>query len=179
MPRRYRRYTRIVTKPKRKWASNINDFSMNLTFGSSTTPAAAASVNLVVNAAQSATPTPVVLKTGNFKIQGDAYFSATSNQLLQTTMYVVYVPQAVPITSLAECKTLIDSHPEWIMAWKVVDLNGASNQVNAFSVSSRLKRNLNSGDRIVLICIGDSAGGGTGNASLIVHGKVQHWVCAN
>ena len=42
-------------------------------------------------------------------------------------------------------------HPEWIMAWKGLELDGQTGAGKQVMISSRLSRNLNSGDSIVLL----------------------------
>lgn len=134
---------------------------------------------LVANSTQSATPTPVVVKAGNFKIQGDCYLSTGQSQITFSTsvvLYVMYLPEVV--VASANPITAINDHPEWIMAWKVVDLNvgGTSSNGNAFTFSSRLKRNLNSGDSIALVAVMRDA---TAQCTMRVNYTAQYWTCAN
>lgn len=140
---------------------------------------------LVSNSLQTATPTPVILKAGNFKIQGDFTVSTVSGSLslgMGLLLYVLYLPEVVEgvITDYME---VISNHPEWIMCWKALDLNlYASSSVaaagGAFSFSSRLKRNLNSGDQIALVCCVTNAGA-TPDFNLRLTYGAQFWTCAN
>lgn len=177
MARYYRRrYRTIVRAPKKKWASNIQNIAMT-TVGS--TLLQFGTQDLVINTTETSTPTPVIIKTGNIKVQGDYYFRLNSSSSVQLALYVVFVPQGVPVTSATLANDLITNHPEWIMAWKYVgnDYGTTTAEVNSdrFSFSSRLKRNLNSGDTIKLIAI---ATGGDLN-DVKVRGMVQYWTCAN
>lgn len=171
MARRYYRRRTIVVKPKKKWASNIASSNLSLNINAPQTPTSADGAVLVGNSAQSSNPTSTIIKAGNFKVQGDCYFTSTGSGLVQCVVYVMYVPQALPLATTADYTNLIQSHPEWIMAWKLVDLNSTSNQINAFTFSSRLKRNLNSGDTIRLIAVSE----GTGTANFVITSKVQYW----
>lgn len=174
---RYRTRVRktVYVKPKKRWATNI--LSFNKSFEGAEGLFAATQV-LVENSTQNSSPTPTIVKTGNFKIQGDCTVSGSSNAVIGISMYVIYVPEGITITSPTSAQNLISAHPEWILAWKFIAANRLSSSstenVDAFSFSSRLKRNLNSGDTIQLIGIG------TGSISALnVRGMAQYWTCAN
>ena len=141
--RYYRRYIRVA--PKKKWASNILQGSLSTSnFGV-----------ICENSAGTATPTPVIVKCGNFKVQGDVMYNTTggsSNTLANLNFFLIFVPEGITPSD-----ALIGTHPEWIIGWKTIDVgvvrSTSETAVAAatFSFSSRLKRNLNSGDRIVAI----------------------------
>lgn len=170
MPRRYySRRTRVI-RPKRKWATNFKQGSLSAAQGGA--------VVLVENAAQSSSPTPVIVKAGNFKIQGDVtviYNQASA--AAQITLFVFFLPEGIDVDASA-AQMALNSHPEWIMAWKQLDTNGSPNaatlDANGFSFSSRLKRNLNSGDRICLGFRNDVA-----TANISIKYSCQYWTCAN
>lgn len=172
MPRRryYRRYIRAA--PKKKWASN-------LVSGVIGTEGSGESNNFVLvnNSSQAATPTPIIVKTGNFKVQGDAYLDVRAGGVgayIGAQVFVVYTPEGVE----SNFDTVIGTHPEWILAWTTLDLpitNAATVTAGSrFSFSSRLKRNLNSGDRIRLI-----VRGGTANNIVVCRFTAQYFTCAN
>ena len=151
MPRYYRRrYTRVV-KPKKKWASNIKVWN-NDTLNEGT--AALLATNSVQD---TATPTPSILKVGNFKVSADIFFisSDTLSGFNPVCIgYIVYVPEGWG-TSALSFDDLIVKHPEWIMATKTSGSSLSSSSatggrfaVDSMNVSTRLKRNLNSGDSI-------------------------------
>ena len=168
MPRRryYRRYTRVVT-PKKKWASNI--VQDGITTSTSST--------IVQNSAQASLPTPVIVKCGNFRVQGDiaVTYTSGSSRIIPLNFFLLYVPEGVTPSD-----GLIGQHPEWIMAWTAIEspiaLNASNNTVggNKFSVTSRLKRNLNSGDRVVAILQSRDA---SVTAQAVF--TCQYWTCAN
>lgn len=176
MARYRRRYTRVV-RPRKKWASNMLKFSQT-TVGTAT--AQVGQYTLVKNSFQNATPTPVIVKTGNFRLQGDAYVTpSAANATIVLTMYIMYIPEGISINDAAGAQNIVQSHPEWIMGWKVVTANRTTttnpDNSETFSFSSRLKRNLNSGDEVKLICLAE----GTPITEATFSGMCQYWTCAN
>ena len=55
------------------------------TTGTATTQGA--SVTLVQNSAATANPTPVIIKAGNFKVQGDGFFIATATTQVALSLF--------------------------------------------------------------------------------------------
>ena len=101
---------------------------------------------------QSVTPTPVILKCGNFKVQGDITVNVSNAGSVSVNVFLLYCPEGIS-TSMSGLEAAIQQHPEWIMGWTSVDTPASGTGVaagNRWSISSRLKRNLNSGDRIVI-----------------------------
>lgn len=178
MPRYYRRrYRTIVRAPKKKWATNIVNFNQD-TAGN--TAEQFGVVDLVKNSTQSSNPTPVIIKTGNFKIQGDVYVQpASTGAATEVSLYVMYVPEGITLATAASARALIMAHPEWILSWKFINANivnsTAMDNSDSFSFSSRLKRNLNSGDSIQLVCLCYS----TNMTKAVFAGMAQYWTCAN
>lgn len=163
--RYYRRYVRVA--PKKKWASNIIQGSVSTTNYAT----------IVENSAQTATPTPVIVKCGNFKVQGDAQYAypGGSSRPVNLNFFLIFVPEGVTPSD-----GLIGSHPEWVIGWRNIDVVGVKPNTEsgvaaaAFSFSSRLKRNLNSGDRVcAIIQTNDSQV----SASSVF--TCQYWTCAN
>ena len=108
--------------------------------------------DLVVNSAESATPTPTIIKTKHFKMSVDTYVQAGSAIIIGPIVaYIMYVPQGYTLATT----TPID-HPEWVLAWRTIDTS-ASNVNNGYhnsvTMSSSLSRNLNSGDTIKVVFI--------------------------
>lgn len=170
--RYYRRAIRVV--PKKKWATNFK----TITCSSSTT--AGKYEILAENKAQAGSPTPTIVKCGNFKVQGDCSVANTASVLgiLYLRVFVLYVPEGWSVSNISQ---IPEQHPEWIMAWSAVDLpTSAANTTsggNKFSVSSRLKRNLNSGDMIVFYM--DPTYDSDTSPLISVLGAAQFWTCAN
>ena len=101
---------------------------------------------LVTNSTETATPTPTIVKAKHLKCIFDIY--ATAGKLINGAVYLIYVPQGyTPSVDLPV------QHPEWIMAWRGIDVDtvaepGGTKQVQ---MSSSMSRNLNSGDAIFLL----------------------------
>lgn len=176
MPRYYRRrYTRVV-RPKKKWASNIATWTNESVSG---VPA----VSLVSNSVQSGTPTPTILKVGNFKVSVDLTF--TTGQTVATgyipavIAYILYVPEGWAVDASTAFNNLIRTHPEWIMATKTMGANSRVDSVfpvDTLNLSTRLKRNLNSGDRIYLYFNFNTS---AIISSVSITGTCRYWTCAN
>lgn len=161
MSKRYRGYRRLTrTYPKQRWqitCVNPEPIRLSATIASNTFYAVHKTICQSVvptdSAAQSVVSANNIVKTGNFKVKGSFNFSGTDTKYISMIIYVIFVPQgitpdntAVSTTNLAT--SIFYSHPEWVMCWtrKDVDESGSDD----FSISSRLKRNLNSGDSIQL-----------------------------
>lgn len=200
MARYYRRrYTRVV-KPKKKWASNIRAINMGGSIQSDSVEKIAHLQELCVNSSEVSSssvitsPTPVVLKTGNFKVQVDCVYSANIPATLTPTVeifiYIMYLPEGVGIetgTAGIDYDTLnglVMKHPEWILAWRHLGADsaitsGSPTNVERVQFSSRLKRNLNSGDRVCALLVGHTHHSTAYIKRLECHGMVQFWTCAN
>lgn len=178
MARYYRRrYRTIVRAPKKKWASNIKNTFIQ-TSGDATKQFGV--VALVQNSTDSTYPTPVILKTGNVKVQGDyRVVTSSTGGHAEVSLYVVFIPEGTSLTTAVEAEQVIQNHPEWIMAWRYLGDNQTSSASaennDRFSFSSRMKRNLNSGDSVRMLCIVN----GYAVTSVSVNFTAQYWTCAN
>lgn len=166
MPRRryYRRYVRAA--PRKKWASNIIQGTVSTTnFGV-----------ICENSIGTSTPTPVIVKCGNFKVQGDAQyaFAGGSSRPVNLNFFLIFVPEGITPSD-----SLIGSHPEWVIGWRNIDVVGVKPNTESgvaaasFSFSTRLKRNLNSGDKIVAIL---QSGDSSVSANCVF--TAQFWTCS-
>lgn len=185
---RYRRYRRtIIRAPKKKWASNFKDVNME----TANTSGVAADVfvykDLAENKSEATSPTPVIIKTGNFKVQGDYYVTNNSTEYTQGhsptgMLYIVYMPEGIMPNSPASAQNILQNHPEWIMGWRTIDFDtisiagGESVAVTKVSLTSRLKRNLNSGDKVICLVLIQNLPATT---TFSARGMCQFWTCAN
>lgn len=173
MPRYYRRRRTVVVRPKKKWASNMKLAGL--------TTAVPTQV-LVENSLQAASPTPVIVKVGNFKVQGDAVITPGTTPIPIASLIVVvfYLPEGITLAG-GTAQSVVEQHPEWILAWKQMDVAPIAvtgqGTCDAFSVSSRLKRNLNSGDRVCIGYILDA--NSAPNVTVTIRFTAQYWTCAN
>ena len=181
MPRYYRRrYTRVV-KPKKKWASNIYPLSTesisigNWQYIDKTT--------LVENSIQSGAPTPVILKAGNFKTQLDFTYILNGSSSLEISAFIIYIPEGTEPTTYSDAQILVQRHPEWIMAWKYASMDYATSNVSSgtetINFSTRMKRNLNSGDKVMLLIMACTSSSNVNITAFRMGGLSQYWTCAN
>lgn len=194
MARYYRRrYTRVV-KPKKKWASNLKSVYLDSADTDNPITLSATSgfaLPLAVNSLGTASPTPVILKVGNFKCNFDfsvQYSSLASTANTVVLAFIMYLPEGLGLASNQSAQAafeqyagIVDKHPEWILAWK--QLGSEISQANIqnyerVSFSSRLKRNLNSGDTIALIVL-FSDKKATVPYAIRFSATTQFWTCAN
>lgn len=117
----------------------------------------------------STAPTATVIKIGNVKISFECEAGANQYTAVSGTMFIMFVPQGLTPTV-----DYPSAHPEYIMAWRAFNPCG---QTSATSIQTRLKRNLNSGDAVVMFykIRNDSA-----NAiELAIRATVTYVCCAN
>lgn len=98
--------------------------------------------NLAVNQSNQGTTAPVAtnIKVKNFKVSVDVQGAGDTMGSPCITFAICFVPQGYTVNA-----DLMIQHPEWVMAWKTIDLQTTSTVM----VSSRMARNLNSGDSVV------------------------------
>nr|ANB82429.1 capsid protein [Porcine serum-associated circular virus] len=141
---RYVRYKRYYKKvyPKKRWASNLLSKALAVTLPNGVASNASTST-ICENAVQSSKPTPTILKFGRVKIKGDVRTNANNAaNFTSANVFVVFVPEGVTLTP-----QVLNSHPEYIMGWTTLSMDSG----NSFSLTTALKRNLNSGDSIQLL----------------------------
>lgn len=183
MARYYRRrYRTIVRAPKKKWATNIVARTFTID-AQNPSPY----ISMVTNATQTSSPTPTILKCGNFKVNADftlTYGQATDPPTLHIVAFILFLPEGIQPATNAQLGAVIQAHPEYIMAWKQVDTNlnfSGTTATNAgtqrVTFSSRLKRNLNSGDQVVFAVLDQTSG--VSMRSIRVALTNQYWTCAN
>lgn len=188
MPRRYYRSRIRYIAPKKKWASNIVNTTVTLSMIGSGTQGAISGVFgqtvLAENKSQSFAPTPTIIKTANFKVQGVFTFDVEiggSSLVTDLNCYIIYMPEGVSNVT----RDVVNAHPEWIMGWTKINIvnppgTSANNYATKFSVTSKkLKRNLNSGDKIVLGFVGETGLEGTNTATRTFPITCQFTSCAN
>ena len=154
MARRYfrRSYRRVY--PRKKWASNIGNSTLNMTVPANSSYAAGAAFAL--NPVQSPTTvsTPYTVKRVTLSIDAVTPQSEDFRLLQQVMAAIMYVPQGYAVTY-----NILNEHPEWIMAIKYMGepsmyespTSTGGNRNKPFQVSSRLARRLQTGDSIQLV----------------------------
>ena len=183
MARYRRRYTRtIVRAPRKKWGSNFKDINLTIQNTTAQTQNGYNYATIAENSAETGAPTPVVVKTGNFRVQGDMFATSTPGgtvNRVSVTLYIIFVPQGFDPATYEAAIAIINNHPEWILSWRVLESGFSTTGImdsNRFTMTSRLKRNLNSGDKICAIFVAKDIISGQ-RVDLV--SKVQYWTCAN
>ena len=90
----------------------------------------------------------------SFKIVQSIIYLPFSSPSTLTNLYlaislavVLYSSSTLPVLIIESDITLLSNHPEYLLCWTSVSLDSGS----TFSMTSTLKRNLNSGDGIYLL----------------------------
>ena len=166
--RRYYRSRRTI--PKQKWLTNMCNISINSVSAQATSIGGGLSylyttdiitntsnVTATYNGATVNGTNASILKTGRWKCKG---VIVSGFEALNYMIGLMYIPEGYTLSNstLYENGTIIYKHPEWLLCWKRFDYSNAG-QSNDFSLSSRLKRNLNSGDKIVMFLLANNSSG--------------------
>lgn len=197
MPRRTTK--RTVVKPRKRWQMQLYQMNTpinedtNLKRTTITVPANQSFImqhEITQNSTASSTPTPSIVKVGNFQVK--MYVACnpsggeTSRIMYYLRAYVMFVPEGVTPSN-----AWMNQHPEYILAkgskassgFTYASTGGENPTVytNAKAIvnlqySSRLKRNLNTGDKIMLILIGNAV---TSACTYTMYGDVQFFACTN
>lgn len=115
-------------------------------------------------------PTATVIKCGNFKTYVDHFSSAS--RASNGRVFLMYRPQGITVTT-----SYPQEHPEYIMAWRTVDTGSDSLQTT--SIQSKLKRNLNSGDAVILLIIVANNSNITGEVAWQFRATTSYVCCNN
>lgn len=105
--------------------------------------------------------------------------STAANSIEGLTTYIMFVPQGMTVT-----ETYPNTHPEYIMAYKFYgspnyELNSTNYTParNAVKIKTRLSRRLQTGDKIILLIVGNNKGSTV--MDLDYNGIVRWWTKAN
>lgn len=178
--RRYYKSKRVY--PKQKWLPVNNEITCQQYNGLTTGSFVIRYEPITQNATRTNTAgagnqsSATIIKTGRFRYRGQIY----TNSAITYIVGIAYVPEGYDLNANVNIaranlgETFFYKHPEWILAWTRLDYVGSSGN-NEIRLSSKLKRNLNSGDGIVLFYIAINYGTDTVNASQVA-GTVSY-VC--
>lgn len=179
--RRYYRVRRVY--PKQKWLPVNNEVGVDefasLQAGNyvvTIQPITENSTRTLSSGAGNVSSATIV-KIGRVRYKG--VISGSTSLGLSYIIGIAYIPEGYIINQTSASigsigETFFYKHPEWIMCWTRTDYV-STGQGNEISMSSRLKRNLNSGDQIVMFRIAINTQGNGQNASA-VRGTVTY-VC--
>lgn len=180
MRKRYYRSRRVY--PKQKWLINNNEITV---LGSSL-PANSYQLRFepitqnpsrTESSGAGNTSSASILKVGRFRFNG---YITSSDNLTKYIIGISYIPEGYTLTAntnvsrnnLGDC--FFYKHPEWVLAWTRMDYNSATE--NEVRLYSKLKRNLNSGDGIILFVIAINNSTSDSTFSYPVQGTVSY-VC--
>lgn len=181
--RRYYRSRRVY--PKQKWLPVNNELGMNglemlgaASFVTTVQPITENSSRNITDGGGNVS-SATIIKIGRVKIKGVLSVSTTGGAV-SYIIGIAYVPEGYTINQTATGignlgNTFFYKHPEWIMCWTRIDYNNAG-QGNEFSLSSRLKRNLNTGDQIVAFRIAVNSSTNNGSAVSSIRATISY-VC--
>lgn len=156
-----RRYYYRSRRTKQKWSYTTVELN-NEVAEMQTLRAIEFGMNVIVNPTSTNLTSAVpIIKTGRFRVKGMVVPISGQLPFPVASSFIIalmYIPEGTTFQSSAG--TSIDNltsfvfykHPEWVMGWTRFDFTNAA-QRNEFSITSRLKRNLNRGDSIQLVCI--------------------------
>lgn len=181
---RRRYYRSKVTRPK--WS--INTIDMNADVAAQQANRALEFNNVIITnpAGGSLTGASPIIKTARFRVKGviSPYQDDDENPAFPSDssfiIAVMYIPEGTTIASNPTSAGDITGynfyrHPEWVMGWVRMDYTALA-QRNEFSISSRLKRNLNRGDSIQLITIFANKNASLAAPSFKIHASASY-VC--
>lgn len=162
---RYRRYRKYTRRNRRKWSTRMSNFSGSQLVGSSSTFVAYA--NLASNPAQSEDTVSNLYTVKNIDCSVEIQANY-SNILENLQAYVMFIPQGyIPTGTPSAYSAAPFQHPEWIMAHRYYGSPTIEYQQQAqttaltpgfppLRLKSRLSRKLDTGDRVVLILLGNN-----------------------
>lgn len=163
--RRYYRSRRVY--PKQKWLPVNNELGMNGLASLSGSNYVVTTQPITENSSRNITDgggnvsSATIVKIGRVRIKGVIVSPDTTGIGMSYIIGIAYLPEGYNISQVPAGidnlgNTFFYKHPEWIMCWTRTDYSNAG-QANEFSLSSRLKRNLNTGDQIVVFRIAVNA----------------------
>lgn len=170
---RYYKYRRTFVKkvyPRKRWASCMKTGLLDITIQRGTLSGTAIA-DLCKNASDVSVPNPVIVKFGRFKMKGDLRYSASAARAVSSCMvYVMYIPEGIAIS-----QNFITLHPEYLLGWTCLSLESGG----SFSLSSGLKRNLNSGDKIQIFFYADTLVAPQEDITFALYFHIQYWTTSS
>lgn len=179
MPRRTTRRTIIVRKPKVKWSPHMETVNYEITLSAGSNFAFYPHV-VAANATDSHLPSVPVVQATRINFQGHMSTTGTANT--DWFAYIMYVPEGMDagLATVDNWIAFINQHPEYIMTRKIVDPGDtANNTATNISIQTRMRRNLNSGDQIVLLLIAHSLTAPSSARNIQIYGQLSYYTKVN
>lgn len=178
MPRRYTtKRTVIIRKPKIKWSPHMEAYTDELLMSSDLQ---SVPITIAKNNTDSHIPSVPVLQVTRINVQ--AQVGSGNLAGLDWFAYLVFVPETMdtPLTDTGKWLAYVYAHPEYLMARKIIESsNAVTNTSIALRMTTRLKRNLNSGDQIVLLLVARAIGTISGSHTLPIHAEYTYYSKVN
>lgn len=175
MPRRYTKRTVIIRKPKVKWSPHMEAYNDELLI---TGKLESVPIVIAANNTDSHIPTVPVIQVTRINVQ--AQLGSGNMAGLDWYAYLVFVPENTTLSTTNEWLSFIFAHPEYLMARKIVESsNAVTNTSITLNMSTRLRRNLNSGDQIQLLLVARSITDNTTSHTLPIHAEITYYSKVN
>ena len=149
----YRRYYRRYwpRSNRVKWSSNFAEGTVRLEIPANNTTTTSASVCKNPVQSVNSVSQPFTTARVTLNIQAVAETPEAAQALGNVKVGIFYVPQGYSVSN-----SLFIEHPEWLMGYRflgepIIDIAGSSTIMRPFTVATRLKRRLQTGDSIVLL----------------------------
>ena len=177
---RYTRYRKYSRRYRRKgiWSNRIS----NISGSQSAAPGAEYIIyyNLAQNPQQNNDTISNKYTVKNINLQLEISGEVgTLNDVENLQAFICFVPQGyIPTGVPSAYRDLPYNHPEWIMAHRFIGApqSDTSNYYPPLRISSRLARKLDTGDRIVLIILGNNTAEGFETSSTIDYRGIVKYV---
>lgn len=178
MPRRTTKRTRII-RPKVKWSPHMETISESLNVSANAAYAYYPHV-ICANAGDSHLPTVPVVQVTRINFQGHLANNQTSAEWY---LYFIFVPEGLDSTlaTWAGWQAYINAHPEYIMARTIgtSDFATSGNTTTTLRLSTRMKRNLNSGDQVIALFVWNTLYPTNSALTLPIQGQVSYYTKVN
>lgn len=133
------------------------------------------------NASDSHLPSVPVVQVTRISFQGHAASNIAS---VEWYLYFIYIPEGVDtlLSTWAAWQTYINNHPEYIMARTISTSDYAGtggNTTTSIRLSTRMKRNLNSGDQVVALFVWSNLFPTNSTLNLPIQGQISYYTKVN
>lgn len=170
-------YKKYYRKSTSRYASNILDIGPSTFTLPNTENWNATDITLVTNPSFSTSDASSIKKIKNIELTMEAEASGTWEGIESIQYYIMYVPEDMTVNQDYPMK-----HPEYIMAYKFYgspqpEYNDTIQLKQPVRIKSRLARNLNTGDKIILFL--RAANTTTSSRSITYQGLIRWWTKSN